>query len=549
MSPKEIKKPVFSDFPQDHRYWWIRWVDDIYLAHRGTASTGVTVYLSPLDKPPNRISAKEAIDLCRRDRRGGTPCGVHVGSMPAMAIGTIIHEQEPQGTLPLEVREISWDGTTSPPVLVRNSTQLNGRPEWSTDENMRNFALGHWEYPLPASAARWLLYVRDRGCDCLIPCPEILRTFYAWHTYTARAITNEPWGQTYEKLVDLESLGETEDGKWCLIASTGFNFTDCKRLAQITIDPEGFRSATEIYTNLWNAAQNAGPASIKADLPCRSRPWRLKAKGVYLHYRSKAKFLAMQICEWKWPYPERGFRYGLKNSSAEGGVILLGGIRRKPSKETTGSTMGVIQSDLDSQEGKEVSNYESPACRVVDIDEEPVRKDKSHRYIRIPSHLEPHGQAIDASSGNSSRSTRGLSRAVLEAGRSSLPGKFEIALEAFRTLQETGEISDFQIIEPSVHRADLSGGKCGWFVPNIGTMEPEKGSAWRFVSFEGHSRFRTAIVLRAKVLGVGVNFLELEPRPREAHRALIFRHNGDLQRTIHRNTTWGHQEAGLYHLA
>ena len=552
--------PIIEEFPADDAYRVVKWVDKFTLPHLTTRSTSVTVRLQRLPlrnhSELNRLTRESAVALLPLDPSDPgqdqyTSVALHAGLLPHLAVGRVYQGQRLVGELPTRHATISLPDAEQSCREFRIDDELEAPAGWNYSYKLilaREFGGIQSEF----SASRCLVFTDERGVEYVIPRTVIFQRFYAIQRELANAFTSGPWATTKTKIVyegELKSGLKTKidpiSGAWHVILQTHVD-NDFARLAALLYFDDYARSCAEsIYAGMLSDRRGSthSPWFASAKLPFRAeaKPLRLEVKGFMLPPRlgrtgsdgkrviHRQTFLVTSILGSTWPSYPPPIKAGRLNSGDKGREQIPAEGDRPYGARPRGGPAG---SDLVTTSGVDALAKEGDAIILEDTfswldGEEPEKltKDTSQLYsegdIRPPKAPPP----TTASGGERTHQGGNAAPAHHKVLVRDPVNRFRYLLDAFDSLQRTGEVRQHSVFQPVVPSqiAQCGGLFCWNFLDETARRTGRwPGAGWRMLErARGVGSDRTVGKPRS-VLVVRVAFddrvgywFEIETRPSE----------------------------------
>ncbi len=272
-----IEDLAFDGFPNDHRLWWLRWVD--YGAATGTSRSSFLHLLFSELRDETRADALPVLDAGLAAR----PCAshrseAHIGWLPVLRIGLVVKAGKVVGELGAEVRHFRFEAPrhidrvelllhASPATVEfrRSSRRRIPTDDTSFEMGDRPGLLHPSDYPLPGVRDGRLLCFGSRHTppSLLVPCTEVVRVAYAPHAALARAVIDHSWSRRMPRVLDLERSGPMADGAgWQLAPRVRLRADHIAVAANLALNPVAYRRANLIHYELMMAPAGVLTASL-----------------------------------------------------------------------------------------------------------------------------------------------------------------------------------------------------------------------------------------------------------------------------------------------
>lgn len=527
----------FDEFPPDDQLWWIRWFDYITPRHGSTGTAGVTVYFSSIsDQKLGEIQKARNPDFeFRKYQKDAAIDKIYIqaSNIPSLVIGTVFRNATPQFSFDFSRTTINCDTANVPQRLTKSNEPFHQRPtKWDTEKYGPYYTLNRSEYALGNWNDSWLCVLRSGTTDFLIPCPEILRYFYCWHSKMVRIFTTGPWKNNLHMAINPDRTGiDTDDENlWHLTARIGFSLHHCKLLVPLFLDGTGYERANEIFTFFQQKSANGFP-SIKANIPFRDGPTQLNVKGTWLQKGELSKFLVFQILGHTWPYPGITLNHNIDPDNRQGKVRIPIDARPpfdgadQPGAISDDKIADIISSEDDPNENLSKINFTIPAPVVYNITEIREKKEISHIYTKPPPYFEAITNEGDRTS-TGEPSSGGLEHpANFVPIETSDIDRFDELVGVLDTLKSAGLITEYAVVSPPDDNSLTYNDFTLWKMPKVRGIVPGKLAypAWALIKNGTNKRPRGALVVEIKVVLQNIYIMEIETRSAEGYRALMFK--------------------------
>jgi hypothetical protein len=183
-----------STFPSDGSFWRIDWMSDVHLNHRARSEQLITVFLTKLRTPDGSI----LVDPLDRKNltKEHTLADIGVGLLPLVWTGSVWKDGYLVKTnIQYSDAKFRIDTTQAKFVEFSHSTNISGTPQRMIPAFQYPLGLEAWgrikQSPLIA------LPLNSDPLGLLIPAIEVIRFYYIYSSYSARALF---FGE-YEKLL------------------------------------------------------------------------------------------------------------------------------------------------------------------------------------------------------------------------------------------------------------------------------------------------------------------------------------------------------------
>ena len=225
--------PVLSDsdrfryagFPEDDRYYWLRWLDGLNLENpTGSPTIKAYLVLLPDDTKPNALPDLAAV--ASAGNATTARCPVVVGSLPALQLGMVFRNGEHIGYLRMDRLEPTPLGPSCDVTLVSADAVVT-TPEWA---NAPWTVLPASGYPLGSARDSFCLCLIHDAREVLIPASEVFRVFCAPETLLANVILSGEWKDVVDRVLNTVFCDRQVD-EWLLGLRKGLTGASARVLA------------------------------------------------------------------------------------------------------------------------------------------------------------------------------------------------------------------------------------------------------------------------------------------------------------------------------
>lgn len=498
-----------SGFPSG--VWWLRWIDTITVISPVPGMPTVTVALSPLfqsSSGPVRLAdvAKDATD-CRSVE-------VAAGLISGLAIGMIFEDGRFIGRLEAEERAFDFDlpGDRLGQFQANEDPDLD-RPAWWTAARYDVLSASAYPRVIRSDSFCAVLRAEFDKAIAVIPAAEVVRAFIATHSDIATAAFSGPWEAALDDLVDVDASGIDEDGNWRVVARGGK--VDRGKVVAIASLMKAFNPAGAKAANMLHSTVIARGGRISAALPFESCRLRFKARCLKLH---SGKYLVTEIVRAQWPHTQ--------------GVVLvepgpledIDGDATQRSYPVEALALPYNRSDPIDVVSDDAPAQASDMARMVAgltweqlPAPEVIKGDARKRPDRIP--IPRPDSVADAASVGATASRSPVAQATV--GQIAQPGpcdRFESIAKMFDGFAANDAAFKWRAL-PEPGRSRRVGSRDVWAFPNSVSA---RSGGWSLVD-RGRRIHRSAMVCEIVMKGGrSAYWIEIEPRPGEAFRSLVF---------------------------
>jgi len=470
-----------QQFPDDHHFWLVKWIDGFRLPHKATRSASVSIFLQKLP-----YTTKSEIQAIRKDEAqtilghssiykhpapAVTKVRAHASILTLLTVGDVYFQQERVGHLPTSSAKLSIGDLDRDLTTVQLKDQLKQPPGWSTD--MPYSILNPFEYfGVKHQFNSYCALFEHNKIQFIIPHTTIFRCFYGPTHDLVKTFLHGPWPLQQQKVI---YLGETEsglktqvspEGYWDLVLTERVKFDYAFHLAPLYFDPYGRECAESIYAHALKSRNGRveEPWFCRALIPYRStnKPLTIKLTGFFLKRRSgpyrdssPRKFLATRILSCDLPDYIPRIRIERTNSgerSKDGNITVVdlpppfySARRTKPANSET-----TIDSDYDSSLDYDGTDIPSDSFYWTNKPElEKLEKQSSKLYsgARPPT---PDITSLDRTSlGEANFQKTSLPQSNPETVIREPNKRFSYLISALNTLIQSKDIRSYHIYPPT----------------------------------------------------------------------------------------------------
>lgn len=295
-----------KEFPQDGRLWWVRWIDQVRLPHRGTSSPSIDVFLSPLAVDQRALVTASPTELVA-DARPGVCVPLLAGAVPRLGLGSVFLDGRHVSDLRLETDDFVFRAAEN-----RDPVRLVGDP--IEKSRYPRSVLAGSEYPLGTAllGSKCVVLVNERG-SLVLPAFEVFRSFLATDSEVAHALMAGPWRMTWPRLADPDRTLIRSDGSWQVHLRRRVSLEQAPLLALLIHSKRGHAVASAVHSHI-----TRGPGLLHADIPFE---WtELKLTVQYVRF-SPRKCLGMRVVGIRWPDLGVRIKWSSDWSNAQGAVV------------------------------------------------------------------------------------------------------------------------------------------------------------------------------------------------------------------------------------
>lgn len=190
----------FKEFPQDNKFYLLRWYDKMEHPYKFTESASILLQLQPLNVSDiQEVAEMRSEDVARllTEYRNFEVRRVHIGSYPLLSIGCIFRNGQYVGQLPTKSFLLimpQGDKHCGSHVV---GEYVNAKARTSSSPLLPEEYGGLSTY---FAQSRYLTHEQGRT-TYIIPVAEITRVFYAPHTELAKVFCQGQWNILYKKLI------------------------------------------------------------------------------------------------------------------------------------------------------------------------------------------------------------------------------------------------------------------------------------------------------------------------------------------------------------
>ncbi|GGP23965.1 hypothetical protein [Silvimonas iriomotensis] len=324
--------PPSDGFPNDDKYYFIRWIDRIFVPQANTSTAGINILLEELPSHWRELHDNAYLQVFKKRAANYRVCRCLVGELPRYFIGVVIHKQKPVGQLNLKERpfDLSADNWEMK-ILPSNSVLSKSRDGGFSPRLLQQYEYclyGQYEDAGSNFLTSNILTFRSGSKIILIPAITAFTGFYAHHSEIAKALLTGPWEGTKnllasfspEDIVQLPKTRVLDNGQWQIILRRSMQSIYGPLLAHLMLDEVGYREASYIYKSVLatKAADRGDGALISVGLPFVFTRFKLQAVAVDL---SEDKVLITHIRGFSWPETNPVVVVGRDNDAQAGDKV------------------------------------------------------------------------------------------------------------------------------------------------------------------------------------------------------------------------------------
>lgn len=546
------QEPI-REFPEDGAFWFVKWIDEFRIPHRGTASASVAVILQKLPfqdlSELSNLSHERLLQILGQRLRDSdvevlapNPL-VMPGTLPMLNIGAIFCNKVRVGELPTTSKRLELASGGQEGDEITLGEKLTSPPNWPGSGDYR--LLNKYEYsiaPLRMSRSRCLV-IRRPTQTIIIPRMTIFKAFYAPHTELAKAFCNGPWELRYSDvicMIDFKSGLKTEktpSGQWNVILQPKVPDAFADLLALFYFDEFARACASSIHSINFQdrSGRNGDPGYASAKIPFHDatdqkllldvrcfqlRSWKYRDNnGKDVEHK---KFLVTDVVGSSWPnyIPQIGYERANSGNASPNPTKVEGSAPfRNAAQGKQGDTKTEIDGEHDAHANSSTVHMSATEFGWINKPDKIKITKKSSKQYSDKSPVSAVTDSDKISTGEHTYKQDALGKGEAEIRVREPDKRFQYILEAFEKLTQDGSIDTFDIVPCTISGKQVRRGSldCWSFshTPALGKKcRPRRN--WRWVEYDKNSLdnciYRTALVVRLTVGEKVCYWIEIECR-------------------------------------